>query len=60
MGGKIKMKKEYYSLYFLEEGKPRFYGQGDYFYIMELLHDYIVTCDIYGEDSIDFRIKKTF
>lgn len=57
---KCDMKKEYYSLYFLEEGKPRFYGQGDYFYIMELLHDYIITCDIYGEDSIDFRIKKTF
>ena len=54
------MKKEYYSLYFLEEGRPRFYGQGDYFYIMELLHDYIVTCDIYGEDHIDFRIKKSF
>ena len=47
-----------YRLYFLEEGKPRFYGQGDYFYIMELLHDYIVTCDIYGEDKIDFRIEK--
>ena len=52
------MKKEYYSLYFLEEGKPRFYGQGDYFYIMELLHDYIRIHDIYGEDKIDFRIEK--
>lgn len=54
------MKKKYYRLYFLEEGKPRLYGQGDYFYIMELLHDYIIIHDIYGEDHIDFRIKKTF
>lgn len=54
------MKKKYYSLYFLEDGKPRLYGHGDYFYIMELLHDYIITHDIYGEDYIDFRIKKTF
>ena len=52
------MKKEYYSLYFLEKGKPRFYGQGDYFYIMELLHDYIVIHDFYGEGKVDFRIVK--
>ena len=52
--------KEFYNLYFLEEGKPRIYGGGDYSYVMELLHDYIVTCDIYGEDHIDFRIKKSF
>lgn len=52
--------KGFYNLYFLEEGKPRLYGQGGYFYITELLHDYIRIHDIYGEDSIDFRIEKVF
>ena len=47
-----------YRLYFLEEGRARFYGQGSYEYMMELLHDYIRIHDIYGEDKIDFRIEK--
>ena len=52
--------KGFYNLYFLEEGKPRIYGGGDYSYVMELLHDYIMIHDIYGKSNIDFRIEKVF
>lgn len=38
-------------------GSP--YGRGDADYMVELFRDHVATCDMYGGDSVDFRVERT-
>ena len=34
------------------------YGKGGFGYMKELITDYVDMCDMYGEDSVEFKIEK--
>ncbi|GEM_PF-2356639 len=46
-----------YYLYFIENGKYKFYGNGNMTYIMEPLNDYLNTCRMYAKESIEFKVS---
>ena len=35
-----------------------FYGCGTIEYINELISDYLVNCNMYGRNEVDFRVEK--
>ncbi len=47
--------KELYECYL--NGKP--YGAGDLHYMKELFVDYFITCEMYGKEEADFKVKRT-
>lgn len=36
----------------------KFYGSGNLKYMKELFVDYVVTCEMYGKDEVEFKIVK--
>lgn len=50
--------KEIFELYFIKDGKETLYGRGSKEYVIELLNDWVVGCDMYGHDSTTFKIKR--
>lgn len=49
---------EIFELYFIKDGKETVYGRGSKEYVIELLSDWVVACDMYGHDSTSFIIKR--
>lgn len=49
---------EIFELYFTKDGKETLYGRGSKEYVIELLNDWVVGCDMYGHDSTSFKIKR--
>lgn len=50
--------KEIFELHFVKDGIESIYGIGSKEYVMELLNDWVVGCDMYGHDSASFRIER--
>lgn len=49
-----------FGLYFVENGEERLYGKGPASYMTELMNDWIVSCDIYGNDEVTFRVRRLY
>ena len=48
------MERELYVLYV----NGNVYGKGGFGYMKELITDYVDSCGMYGEDSVEFKIEK--
>lgn len=54
-----KYNNSYYSLFFIDDNKKeRFYGCGDRKYMIELIEDYVSTCNMYGKESVIFKVER--
>ena len=49
-----------YKLYFKhkDEEDYHFYGMGPMYYMRELILDYLVRHDMYGEDQLEFKVER--
>ena len=49
-----------YKLYFKhKDGEDyHFYGMGPMYYMRELILDYLVLHDMYGEDQLEFKVER--
>lgn len=48
----------HYYLYIrkVDQDKYEFYGSGDMKYLLELMNDYLVLCNMYGKESVEFKV----
>ena len=49
-----------YKLYFKhkDEEDYHFYGMGPMYYMRELILNYLVLHDMYGEDQLEFKVER--
>ena len=49
-----------YKLYFKhkDEEDYHFYGMGPMYYMRELILDYLVLHDMYGENQLEFKVER--
>ena len=50
--------KEIFELYFIKNGEETLCDRGSKEYVIELLNDWVVGCDMYRHDSATFRIER--